>query len=181
MRTKRRILTVAVLPAVSGVLLLVLPMVPPNGEPLLSGPPEFIILLLFAALALYLRQVNLNASDLRYKIRHGELWDVQPERKYQTEKLGQLQWTSDTIMNISPFLFALILIVCAKIIYDSLCRFYYAPKVASPRLYILDCLIVTYLSFNFVGLTIAHFVLRYKDDDLQEKIKAEADSTPHEA
>ncbi len=144
----------------------------------MSGPPEFIILSLLAALALYLRQVNLNAADVQYKIRHGLLWNALPEERHRTEKMEHLQWTSDTIMAVSPFLFALILVVCGRIVYDSFSRIYYAPKLAPPALYALDCFIVGCLTLNFAGLTIAHFVMRYKDDTLQDKIAAEIESDP---
>jgi hypothetical protein len=169
----RRLLIVAAIVVVaSGVLFWLLPAAPSQGEPpLLNGPPEFIILSLLAALALYLRQVNLNAVDVRYKMRHGELWNAPPEKTYRAEKIKQLQWTSDTILRVSPFMFALILLVCGRIGCDCLRRFYSASQL--DLLYHLDFLIVVWLSLTFVGLTIAHFVVRHKDGEIQEKIRTD--------
>jgi hypothetical protein len=172
MRTTRRLLTVvAIVVLASGILLRMLPARSPEGNsPLLSGPPEFIILSLLAALALYLRQVNLNAADVHYKIRHGELWKAPPEDAFRPQKLKQLRQTSATILGVTPFMFVVILVVCGRIVYDTLCRYYAKPWIEP--LYALDFLIVVWLWFIFLGLTIAHFVVRYKDHHLQEQIAA---------
>jgi hypothetical protein len=41
-----------------------LPSTSPKGEPLLSGPPQLVVLSLLTALALYLREVNLNVTGM---------------------------------------------------------------------------------------------------------------------
>jgi hypothetical protein len=117
------------------------PEIAPRGEPLLSGAPEFIILSLVAALALYLRQVNLDTLDLRYKIQHDELWNRPPEREYRNEKLERLRETSDAIMLASPFMFVVIIAVCIRIVWDGYDRFYFKWPQVSARLYKFDILI----------------------------------------
>jgi len=46
------------------VTLSLLPSTSPKGEPLLSGPPQLVVLSLLTALALYLREVNLNVTGM---------------------------------------------------------------------------------------------------------------------
>jgi len=172
-RTWRRFLLVGTIVAVATASTFwMMPTTMPKGEPLLSGPPQFVILSLIAALALYLRQVNLNAIDLRYKIQHGQLWNLSPESEYADEKAERLEETSNTIMLVSPFLFALILAVCGRIICDSFSRFSYESRTAPNAFYVLDCLIAVWLSLTFLGLTIADFVVRYKDNRIQRKIRS---------
>jgi len=158
--------------AITSVVIWCFPGTAPNSEPLLSGPPEFIILSLIAALALYLRQVNLNTLDLRYRIFHQELWNLPPEQLYRMAKLQFLQQTSDAILVASPFMFLLILAVCAWIIGDVYSRFYYLPRRGPMILYQLDILIVVWLTLTFIGLTFAHFYVRYYDDQIEGEVRA---------
>jgi len=47
----------------------------PSVEPVLKGAPQFIVLSLVVAFAVYLRQVSTNASELRDKIKSGTMWN----------------------------------------------------------------------------------------------------------
>lgn len=171
MRQWKRLLCIALAIAVVSVLTIrTIPRMTPKGDPLLSGAPQLVILSLISALALYLRQVNLNALELRYKIRHGEMWNLRPEIKYKKKRLSQLRMTSNAISLISPYMFVLMLIVCARIVCDAFSRFYYDSWEVPRLFYVADCLIVVWLSLGFVGLTYAHLSVRAVDDKIQMSI-----------
>ena len=86
-----------------------------------------------------------------------------PEDLHRTAKMKNLQGTSDAITMTSPPLFALMLVVCGRIISDGVYRFSYDQRHPPAAIYALDCIIVIWLSFGFVGLTVAHFWARVKD------------------
>jgi hypothetical protein len=65
-----------------------------SKEPLLKGPPEFILLALVVAFTAYLRQVHVSAIEQRDKIRKGEVWNYplhRPYHEYAKEGEGSRQ------------------------------------------------------------------------------------------
>ncbi len=157
--------------ATTAVAWKLIPASAPKGYPLFNGPPQFVILSLMTALALYLRQVNLNATEMLYKIRHRKLWNRTPESDYADEKAQRLEATSTIIMVVTPYLFGLILVACGRIIADSYSRFSYSATTAPNMFYKLDCLLTIWISLVFCGLTAAHFIVKRRDEKIRCKVR----------
>src|SRR5258708_4383034 len=106
---------------------------PRGSEPLLSGPPEFIFFAIIVAFAAFLRQLSLHATDLRDKIFHDEIWNFPPDKGYARDKMAEADKTSDAIRTVTPFMILMILLVCARIVCDSIVRIVCVPKGDPPH------------------------------------------------
>jgi len=144
-----------------------------QGDLLLSGPPEFIILAIIVAFGAYLRQVSIHASDSRNKILAGEEWRLPPDKAYSKEKMKELDKTYQTIRLVSPYMIGMVLVASGRIVFDSVVRVT-TVKRDNPRiLYSLDVFLAITLFLAFVGLAIAHFVARRADDGIQRQARLE--------
>jgi hypothetical protein len=156
------------------ILFLSLPHVQQNaGVPVLSGSPQITLLSLLGALALYLRHVHVSVLEAIYKIRHGELWEKAPHLNHRKEKLYQLHRTSQTIIGVAPFMFMLILVLCARVIYDTHSHFYTPSSEEAEAIHKADYILAVWVGLMFGGLTAAHFVVRFDDDALQASVWAD--------
>jgi hypothetical protein len=142
----------------------------PQNDTLFAGPPQFIVLSLIVALGLYLRQVSVHALELRDKIQLGDAWKGQYQKRYATQKIRQLEKTSETIMLVSPFVILLTLFVGIRIASDDVCRFFYDSKHVPRAFYAGDLVIGIGLLAMLFGLGIAHFVARSRDSEIRALI-----------
>jgi len=77
----------------------------PLVDPVLKGAPQFIVLSLVVAFAVYLRQVSTNASELRDKIREGNVWNY--PAAHSKQRMEALDGISEKISVAAPFMILL--------------------------------------------------------------------------
>jgi hypothetical protein len=148
-------------------------------DPLLKGPPQFIVLAIVVALAAYLRQVALGATDLRDKIRHNKIWNY-PMREpyfseYTKEKIHFLEEIIENLKVASPFIILLFLAVAVRIVIDSLLRFLHDSASKPKWLFIVDFVIAEWLAVMFLSLMWTHLIARKKDENIGSKCRENED------
>ena len=138
---------------------------------LLKGPPQFIVLSLVVAFAVYLRQVGSAAMELRDKIKDGKVRLYPLGQKFTETKLENLEKTYENLSLAAPFLIAITVVVSLRVVFDSILRFE-SSIFGSYRwfLTIADFLIAEWLSLCFLALAALHFFARRRD----ERIRAAA-------
>jgi hypothetical protein len=141
----------------------------PSASPILSGPPEFIILAIILALAAYLRSIRGEAVRFRESIRSDSAWNY-PLRKpyihYSEAKMALLDGIVETLNIAGSFVIVLFVVVGIRILADSVLRFFGdAQKTA--WLFVADFVIASWIVTIFVALTIAHGIARSHDDDIR--------------
>jgi hypothetical protein len=143
---------------------------PRDTVPLVSGPPEFIILAIIVALAAFLRQVGVQATELRDKIVVGDVWNYPPDSGYAKKKIAVAEKTCEAIRVVSPFMILMIVAVCGRIAWDAVVRLLYTQEANPPALYAADIALILYLCLILLGISIAHFLTAGED----AAIRAEA-------
>lgn len=98
-------------------------------EPLLKGPPQFIVLSLVVAFAVYFRQISISAEDLWDKIREEEeeAFFYPIGRQHTEDKMRSLERTSENLSIVAPFMVALTIFITIRIVFDSILRFPNSP------------------------------------------------------
>lgn len=149
---------------------------PHGNDPLLSGPPQFVILALIVAFAVYLRQVSLHAAELRERIVHGEAWNYPPTEDFAKDKMMEADKTCDLIRFVSPFMILMIIAVSCRIVCESWVRLIYPRGTTPAFLFSTDLFIAMCLFLGFFGLVMGHRTARSVDDRIRKAArKAEPD------
>jgi len=143
----------------------------PSKEPLLKGPPEFILLALIVAFTAYLRQVHMSAIEQRDKIRQGKVWNYplhKPYHEYTKAKMKALDSVAENLAIASPFLVWLFVLVAFRIVVEAALRFSPACSVAYPRwLYIFDFAIAIWVLGIFIILALTHWHSRRRNAEIR--------------
>ena len=142
-------------------------------QPLLTGPPEFVVLGLIVSLGLYLRQVSLHAVELSDSIRLREAWNKPPYEQLRDKKIEQLDETAATIEGVSPFMIAFNVVIAVRIILDSFSRLLGDDGNIRRMLFSFDLVIALALLGILVGLGFAHFDVRRKDKRIRKQLRSE--------
>jgi len=142
-----------------------------NADNLLKGPPQFIVLSLVVALAVYLRQLAAGAMEFRDKIRNERVRLYPSGQRFTEAKAKNLERIYEILGLTTPFLIALALVLSLRIVFDSILRFE-SSVFADYRwvLTVADFLIAEWLFWFFLFLAALHFFLRRTD----ERIRAAA-------
>jgi hypothetical protein len=134
-------------------------------EPPLNGSAQFAVLGLAVALSVYLRQVRANALDLRDKIRGGQVWNYPLEERHSEWKMEALDSMAEKLAFAGPFLIWLFVPVSCRIILEILLQLF--AKQPLNALFALDFVIGQWFFFAFIGLAVAHYISRRRDDKLR--------------
>src|SRR2546428_13824851 len=73
-----------------------------NTDNFLKGPPQFIVLSLVLALALYLRQIGAGAMEFRDKIKNGKVPLYPTRQKFTEDKLDILEAIHENLSLTTP-------------------------------------------------------------------------------
>lgn len=163
--------------AISGVVLFLSTKRAPS-DPVLKGPPQFILLAIIVALSAYLRAVRSSAVEQRDKIAGGEMWNYPLESPYSAfteRKLELLERVAKTLTVISPFFIILFMVITGRAAISAFDRSNDPCSHITRVLWVVDFIIVAWVFFAFVGLASSHFVARRRDDWIRAVAK---DSEP---
>jgi hypothetical protein len=120
-------------------------------EPILKGAPQFIVLSLVVAFAVYLRQVSTNASELRDKIKRGKEWNYPLGAAHTEDKLQALDGVCEKIGITAPFMILLTIASAGRIVFDALLKF---PRLALLHigwvLFLMDLGIALWVFFSLL-------------------------------
>jgi len=148
-------------------------------EPVLKGAPQFIVLSLVVAFAVYLRQVSTNASELRDKMKRGKEWNYPPGTAHTEDKLQALDGVCEKIGITAPFMILLTIAAAGRVVFDALLKF---PPLASLHinwvLFLVDLGIALWVFFFFVALAIFHTRGRRRDNNIRLATRANEDECP---
>lgn len=148
----------------------------PSSDPILKGAPQFIVLSLVVAFAVYLRQVNTNASELRDKINSGQVWNYPVESDHAEDKMQALDGVCEKLGIAAPFLILLTIVAAGRIVFDALLKF---PLLAQRKLnwilFLVDLGIALWIFLLFVALAIVHRKGRKRDDGIRIAVRADED------
>ncbi len=139
-------------------------------DPLLKGPPQFILLTMIIGLSAYLRQVRAAAVELRDKIAAGSVWNYPlqpPYLVFTRRKIRLLDEVSSTLTTISPFFILLFVAIATRAGFDAVDRLSELGGASTRVLYVVDLLIVGWVFLGVVGLAYSHFVSRVQDDKIR--------------
>jgi hypothetical protein len=145
-------------------------------EPILKGAPQFIVLSLVVAFAVYLRQVSTNASELRDNIKSGKVWNYPPGKAHTEDKLQALDGVCEKIGITAPFMILLTIAAAGRIVFDALLKF---PRLAAlhinSALFLVDLGIALWIFFLFFALAIFHARGRRRDSNIRINTRANED------
>jgi hypothetical protein len=137
-------------------------------EPALKGAPQFIVLSLVVAFAVYLRQVSTNASELRDKIKSGTMWNYPLGTAHTEDKLQALDGICEKIGITAPFMILLTIAAAGRIVFDTLLKF---PRLVSLHVswvfFLVDLGIALWVFFLFAALAIFHTRGRRRDNNIR--------------
>jgi hypothetical protein len=139
------------------------------GDPLLKGPPQFVLLALIVALSAYLRQVRSASVDQRDKIAEGKSWNYPLEEPYAVfthERMRILDSVASILTTASPFLILLFVVLSIRALLDAADRLSHCPWITDV-LCVADFLILVWVLMAFVFLASAHFRTRIQDDRIR--------------
>ena len=142
-----------------------------SKEPLLKGPPEFILLALIVAFTAYLRQVHMSAIEQRDKIRKGEVWNYPlhtPYHEYTKAKIEALDSVAESLAIASPFLVWLFVLAAFRIVVEAVLRLSPTSSLSYPRwLYIFDFAIAFWVLGIFIILALTHWHSRRRNAEIR--------------
>lgn len=139
-------------------------------DPLLKGPPQFILLALIVALSAYLRQVRSSAVEQRDKIANGDLWNYpmdSPFVSFTERKLELLDSVANNLTLATPFFIILFVILTIRAGLDAIDRFRDLGGWVARALCVADFIIVIWVLAIFIAITLSHFRARFRDDRIR--------------
>ena len=142
-----------------------------DNEPLFSGLAQLTVLTILVGLGVYLRQVSLAAADLRYSIMAGKIWYMPNNTPYAEKKKSQCEKTVVVIAALTPFLLALLFLICCRIVWEAYARMEYVKRDNPGVVYVVDLMIAWALLLLFSGLLVAHFLVRRGEADVTRHIR----------
>lgn len=153
-------------------------------DPLLKGPPQFILLALIVALSAYLRQVRSTAVEQHDKIANGGVWNYpldSPYLVFTKRKLKLLDGVANNLTVASPFFIVLFVVITGRAGIDALDRFRHPGGFEFTQiLCIIDFIIVIWVFLAFLGLTVSHFITRIRDDRIRAVARDFEDEIRHQ-
>jgi hypothetical protein len=139
--------------------------------PLLTGPPEFILLALSVALAGYFRQIAGGGLTLRDKIRNDTVWNypLDPEFTFTERKLEALDRLVIRLGVAGSFLIALTVVLAIRIGADTITRFLTVNDQghAYALLSLMDFVIAEWIALLFIVLAFAHYFARGDEENIR--------------
>lgn len=134
-------------------------------DPILTGPPAFILLALVIAFAVYLRQVSNRVEDQWTTIRINEARPYPLGESHTNDKLEGLTSTYDQLVLVAPFLIFVSIVLLMRLVFESILRFYTLPRwtVLAWTLPLVDFEIIAYLAALFIILGTLHYRARKND------------------